>query len=458
LTWVITVQVRGYAVTVTARKPTKHFPRAGSNMSTALVERNFLQSPEIRQRKPFAFDLQPVLDYISLQGKAYQDNFYKEARFYAKEVYGRVKISDIYEHDVKEDGRLFIPSLDKTALQSYGEPLYDPTLPTWYRQRAQKDSQWVNRLEEKIKTAHIGDIFIDVSPTEFDVSYEERKKWGYGWHSFLRIHQVAEEEGERKILSRAIRIYLDPKRLSELFAVLTGEQVEASSLLGKLSKLDWQLNPQLDGLQIANTRDLLYFHDLAEKLYDQTPNDERIIPPEEDKIFTANQVMDRYLELLKPWLGDIFDEMFSGARTDETKTQFKQRALRMFQGWEKAMRALVYREERFQPQLQSLQSNINLVHDYQIKESFMQEQYIMFASACGAGSGFGKSNSSPFSSIVNRVSENMSYSSMSSQTESTKLLCVTCPFCKEEVDADIVNDGNGKIICCPNCGETAPYS
>ena len=62
---------------------------------------------------------------------------------------------------------------------------------------------------------------------------------------------------------------------------------------------------------------------------------------------------------------------------------------------------------------------------------------------CGSSGGFNVDANSPFS-VKDKDNKNAG---------DKKILCCTCPFCKEQVEAEI---GGGRITC-PNCKKSASW-
>ena len=150
---------------------------------------------------PFAFDLSREYELAQEYGGNYKKYFIENAHYYAKESYGRVPVSE-YEHKILtfSDGsaKLVLGPDNMSARQSYLEPALDISKPEWYRKRSMADVKWVDSIQLQLAEASEGDTFIDISPTEYGVSVEERKKWGYGYHSFARVHKLVIENGEKE--------------------------------------------------------------------------------------------------------------------------------------------------------------------------------------------------------------------------------------------------------------------
>ncbi len=81
--------------------------------------------------------------------------------------------------------------------------------------------------------------------------------------------------------------------------------------------------------------------------------------------------------------------------------------------------------------------------------------YLQTLPGCAGGGTFGSLGNNlyqgPFSSFVLTSFGSIEISSINSQNDKNKLLCVDCPFCHQTVDAEVYD---GKIHC-PNCGAEA---
>lgn len=419
---------------------------------------------------PLAFDLQSELDWVRRLGEDYKPYFLENAGFYAKELYGRLQISPVFEHVVTENitgsPELYIFNSNKSAHESYQEPITDCRLPLWVRDRAVREDLVITELEKQLKIASPNDVFIELSPTVFEVPSEERQKYLFGDHSFLRIHQLVVEDGQTKLLSRALRNYLDEKTQAKLFTILTGGVVSEKELLGTVGKL----KPELSSINIERQEDLTLFQSITDMLYAQTPPEKRITP-KDDECFATDQQINLYLNKTAPLLENIFRKLTKLALRNYDDPRLKSDITQELQRWEIFIDGLVkgklHIDEIDHVVSQLLVSSttgksalINSFSDISTKERLadlqyiLSQQYIPLASSCGAGSGF----SSQGFAFINesfappRIGGKMTYDQLSSATD--KLQCVTCPFCKELVDAVV---GGGKITC-PKCNASAQYS
>ena len=398
-------------------------------------------NPAPVEKRPFAFDLGRERDLIRQHGDGYKDFFMAQAHYYAKESYGKVPKVE-YSHDIGReiDGAVklrFGPN-GEYAEKSYMNPVFDESLPSWYRKRSGADVRWTRSLQDKLRAAVPGDSFIDLSPTEFGVSIEDRKKWGFGWHSFIRIHQVVYEDGVEKLISRGIRNYLDLPEQKQLYQDLTGEKIkEGEDILCKVGNLNESLG-------------LGHIEKKIKDLWDKTPEDRRIWS-EEDQLQKSEEEMEHKLADLDKWLEGIFYLMKNNAWEGRIEEEFH--------GWENAIKASVKGESFDFASLRKIDVQAFIDHKYDPQafavQGFINREYKAGANGCGLGSGFGGGSfmGVKFGSNTQEISGPMSYPSMTFN-EGGRVLCCTCPFCGKEVEAKI---SKGKISC-PKCDAEADWS
>lgn len=379
----------------------------------------------IEGKKPFAFDLAREYDLIQRHGDSYYDFFIAQSHYYAKESYGKVPNVE-YEHLIERDNEgnvklRFKDPLATFAEESYAAPVFDSGLPVWYRKRAAADVRWTRAIQERLRDSLPGDTFIDLSPTEFEVSIEDRKKWGFGWHSFVRVHRLVVEDGQEKLVSRAVRNYLDFPEQQRLSEILSGGRLG----LGDVGKLK-------EAMGIG------HINKFIQDLWGQTSPERKINPPA-DQLVKSEQEINSDLRKLDFWLNRVFILMKNGEGEDLI--------LREFRGWENAVRALVNGKDK------------NVLYLYskstQGMDFYMRQDYNPGANGCGFGSGFGEITifGVKLGSNTGRVSTLMSYSNMT-LNEGGKTLCCTCPYCGKQVEARI----SGGKISCPECSAQANWS
>ncbi len=391
---------------------------------------DMLPEPEVAPQKkvPFAFDLGREYELALEHGDNYKKYFIENAHYYAKESYGKVPVSE-YEHTIltKADGRieLALGPDNMSVKESYLVPAKDTTKPSWYRKRSMADVRWVEQMQEQLQNSEEGDTFVDFSPTEFNVSVEERKAWGYGYHSFVRLHKVVSEGGQKKLVSRAIRNYLDAPEQEGLFQKLTGEKVGVSELLGRVERV----NP---GVSQA------YVRVLADKLYETTPEQRRIVPPKEyTENLKSEEEMDNSLRKIDSWLEVVYEMMENGASKDEV--------LQKFRGWENAVKDYVagkstldeFKKMSVEGMRKAIYSNDESINFY------THRIYEAGTSGCGLGSGFGE---------MERDKNGMTYDSMTTSTEGNcpEIKCGKCTWKANEEEVSQITQG--KLTKCPNCG------
>ena len=377
---------------------------------------------------PFAFDLGNEYRLSQLYGENYKKYFLENAHYYAKESYGRVPVSE-YEHKIVtgEDGKekLVLGPDNMSARESYLLPAQDATKPLWYQRRSMGDVAWVDNMERLLTGAEAGDTYLDFSPTEYDVSVSERKKWGYGYHSFVRLHKVVEEGGQKKLVSRAVRNYLDAPEQEELFKQLTGSEVLADEMLGRVERV----NPDFSQA---------YIKALSQKLYDATPEQRKIIPPDEYLKNVKEEIeMEEGLKKIDTWLEVVYEMMQKG----EDKSDI----LKKFRGWENAVKDYVQDKdnlERFSS-LSLGQMRVALFQESSEVSSLLDRLYEAGSNGCGNGSGFAE---------IERNMTAMTYESLTKATEGEcpEIKCRKCPWKASEKEANDIS--KGRIDKCPKCG------
>lgn len=338
-------------------------------------------SYEKQEKPPFAFDLTRERELIQSYGDEYKEFFKAQAHYYAKETYGKVPIIQ-FQHEIKrdEEGNVTIMyggDRQTIARESYLQPALDESLPLWLRERALKDYEGVVALEAGLEEAELGDTFVDISPTAFEISFEERVKWNFGHHSFLRLHQLMEIDGKEQLVSFNMRNLLDEPEQYELFTRLTGADIsQEETLLGLVGKL----KPELQ---------LGHVEKIAQTLYDQTPEDRKIVD-ESDQVVLSDQLMEKGLQELDPWVDIVYEMM---------KQRMSKKAITtMFQGWEKAVKAMVDGEEidtKFLKFLHefNIENFVQSIDDDEFYsgtpfDDYISRDYSAGASSCGDGSGF----------------------------------------------------------------------
>lgn len=426
----------------------------------ALAERQLHEFHGIQEatiRKPFAFDLASEYDWIQQYGDGYKQVFFENAWYYAKESYGKVPVVQ-YEHKVKiaPDGRArltFGPG-DGDAAESYRAPAYNPELPLWYRERAYSDAEFAEAMNTELLTASLDDVFIDLSPTEYDVTLDERKKWGFGTHSFIRAHQFVFENGKAKLVSKGMRNYLNEPEQYALLERLTG-QAFSGGILGSVAKLT-------PGMTIGQ------IDAIAKELYDQTPEERKLKPLEDDTVYKSDQEMNTIFT--------SFERVLVGVYLLIQRRRPKSFIQKTFQIWEKAVQAATRGEEidweffeNFDPEaLLEYESSSRFAYDSSPLGEYALRTYTPGTNGCGLGSGFGDMQRASLGNIVT-YDGLMTYGNMTrAQSMDGVCLCVGLPHfhCpgslkrKEEKGKEKtvpceykITIGLG-ITVCIKCGET----
>ncbi len=383
--------------------------------------RDYLKEEE---KEPFAFDLSRECELIQLYGESYKEFFLTQAHYYAKETYGKTP-TVTYEHALVRDSLgnvelVFGPHKER-ARASYMRPKNDTSLPKWYRDRAAADEEWTIALEEKLASARPGDRFIDLSPTVFEIPIEERAKWNFSWHSFVRVHEVVIEEGEEKLVSNSIRNYLDLPEQEILFSQLSGEQLAGNNLLGAVGKL-------------RLTMEIGHIQHLITKLYEETPLERKIAVPASDQVARSDQEMEAILTEYDSWLLGIFQLMQQGFPDQLIEDQFH--------GWENAVKRSVRGQGIDSAYFRSLATK-HFVLEIQRHGTplarFTEEEYKPQANGCGNGSGFGKKKK--------QLGGSMDYRSMTLNEKEWSYHTGDCVVCKAK------NVEVGPCDICKSCEE-----
>lgn len=381
------------------------------------------------KRVPFAFDLEIEYQHIREYGEGYRPFFLEQAHYFAKESYGKVPLVE-YEHRVKDGVLVYEVSGKKIkARDSYRRQSVDTSLPDWYRARAFGDLRWVDNLERHLSQAGDGDLFFDLSPTSFQISLEERQRWGFGTHSFVRLHQVVGEGRLKKLVSRAPRNYLDLPEQARLFEAISGRHIEGQYLLGEVAKID-------RGTEIGHVQKLV------DDLYRQTPAERKIIPPQNDQIIADSQEMDAHLVRLDWWLNNIFDLMAGEASKNVIEKQFH--------GWENAVKDLVRRGTKSKQlgQTQQYYPDEDWFLQAQIVDYYTQQPYFLESNSCGRGSGFSRSEISrteagpmDYLGLTNKKDEWKKGDCRRCEKKETMVgPCSICKDCEKKFDLEAINN------------------
>lgn len=423
-------------------------PRAGNCMIETPLTHS--ETTTHSERKPYAFDLSHEYAKFQEFGEAYRPFFITEAGYYAKEAWGKVP-KVMYKHSIIEtpDGkRLWIDAMNCSARESYFAPAADESLPLWFRERAQKDGETIVSLEEWLQTARPGDICFDQSPTEFNVSIKEREKWGYGWHSFTRLHQLVEVDGRWELHSRAKRHYLNEQQQYMQRGMLATEPVGRDvSLMGTVIPAD----PTVVS-DITNTS---RFDMLTDECYQSGPQEERIVPPPQELKMIENDKMDEYLALIAFQLEEVADLMITGDQepTDDLIAAIQTR----FQGWEMFLKTIIDEDSSQSEEstrgadLAALrrfaaQQSLGIIDD--ATEQYVRSQQLFYqnksydregaTSGCGGGSGWGNKNNladaSPLASSNPLASGRMDYKTLTEESERHE--DYECPKCHTKIQGE----------------------
>lgn len=392
-----------------------------------VVPEVFKQAFQVEQGQEggFSFDLSVERELILRYGDDYWEHFRSNAIYYANETYGKVR-EDQYKHEVfkKDHGYevgYWIGKQWVDARNSYAQVAQDVTRPAWVRRRALGDVKWVDSILKHLNNGDFHKILVDLSPTEFEIPLEERKREQFNKHSFVRLHEVQEEEGRLRLVSTPLRNYLCLEEQEKLFQILTGKFIEGKKLLGTVEVL----NPDTD----VN----LVWQNIQE-LYSNTPLERKITIPKEDYFQKTTEEMKEVLDLLDGYLQGIFKLMKNHSVAEEVIEK-------QFHAWETAVRKLIRGEEidkeffaNFNPdsllqkKVQGASVIQNIVRDYRPE-----------ANDCpGSGSGFGKSG---------RWKNEQKKANGESCVE---ICCRRCGWKPDSAQLKMID--KGLINRCPTCG------
>lgn len=413
---------------------------------------------------PFALNLRTEYNWIRRFGESYKPFFFAEAHYYAKEAIGKVP-RVIYEHDIIGDefsaAVLYIKSLRKTARESYFEPVTDTALPQWFRNRARKDYDVVVELERRLETAKVGDVFIDCSPTEFDIPIEERNKFQYDWHSFVRLYQLKEEGGQKKLIARAIRHYLPREEQAILYAQLTGKRLPGKQLLGNVGKLVAQIPIQ----DIENDQDIASVQKLISRLDALTPPERRL--PSQPNNSASNEEMNRYLKTTNSLLEAVFHRLLSDVRPGETRKEFEAEVVELIHAWEQAIKARVdgntSSEEDYFLESTTHHEILSNFHsdqpEYATLQHYRLKEYRPAGGDCGSGSGFGSSPEEALSlQVPTRISGKMDHGNLTSRFGENRYPDYHCPSCGTKIQGELKDRPETWIKHCPNANCRQPLN
>src|SRR5207237_588264 len=119
----------------------------------------------------------------------------------------------------------------KTARHSYLETVARNIGMEWEQTRACREFRGTILLEQLLNRHGKNAIFCDESPYPADINPTFLEGTAYGNHSFLRGHQLIEENGTFKLHSRAIRHYLNLSQQEKAFSILSGQSISREELL-----------------------------------------------------------------------------------------------------------------------------------------------------------------------------------------------------------------------------------
>ncbi len=279
-------------------------------------------SPET-PTKVYAFDLGIARQYAVEHGSAYLKDFLRDVRYYTGETYGKLS-ADVYNHEIHDShsghseigfwrGTEWVP-----ARNSYAKVANDLTKPEWYRHRAQRDWQWVLNIESKLnQTPGQENIpWVDLSPTAYKVSLEERRDANFNLHSFARVHW----RSGNKLVSVAHRNYLSESSQPEFFKLLTGKEATVEEMLGRVEDLK-------EGLTVTDVPAL------AQNIYNATPEQFKVHIPEEEQDMKDVQDIENILTSTQPLLLDLYRQMMDQYVPNT-------RVLKSFKRWEMLVKAM----------------------------------------------------------------------------------------------------------------------
>ncbi len=396
---------------------------------------------------PPGFDLELERRRIHREGASNlsKDRFFQNAWTYAKEHLAKVSNTSFADYVINEDASRYI-TLTTPEYQGLVRELYNPNRSDWplYRKssiqlrRAQAEYEGFSRFEasDELRNAQVGDIFIWTSPPPSDFlaqrDFEGLKNNGYGFHSFTFVYEVKVKDDKRYLESKAIRHYLDPKRQEQLLALISGELLFDKDYQPSDIDLLKRIVKGKRGYTIEIVRHYI------DKLYKETPDHEKIIPP----IVVQNlseEAVNKILSGLNSWLSGIFYLMYFDESKENDYLIEKQ-----FHGWENAVKTLLNGEEinssEFNEIIPQYWATYQVEQYQRLGFSYFQNTLSMCShyanmdyqpesGNCGIGSSFGSKRGN-LTYSGSRFSLTTTYESVTSPLDEDKPFTGECPVCK----------------------------
>lgn len=453
----------GRSAVITAEKTTLNWITP-DNKPLFADESPQISSPElVTGPPPLAFDLNKEQSYFDIYGSEYLPLFIDNAEFYVKEAYGKPPMVP-YHHELVDlpngEVRMKFPGVDVFARDSYKDAQNNSSHPLWLRQRAHKDEEWTIKLEEQLKNAQPGDIFVEASPTAFEVSLEERKKMMFGNHSFLRIHQLAERDGKKMLKSAAVLHYLTLEQQQHLVNFLTRQPIP-ENLLGFSARMQ----DSIGITDVHNTDEMKQLTNMINTIYLATPPEERIPP---DKQFDNKELTD-YTEILRPWVAGIGKLMQRRAHPNDIVDELH--------GWENAFKEFLQKgvSEEARRYFAALTPEQIVNHYFRVqtvdfsfpseeqfdtffRQGYIDQPYEASTSMCGAGSGYGQTETSNFfegfSGSMDYVSMTNNMIGVSISSFDRETVSIRCPGCKERHIYSIKGVKEAGKLQCKGCSNS----
>lgn len=282
--------------------------------------------------------------------------------------------------------------------------------------REEAEKQGLELLNEQLRSSKEGDTVLWASPPG-------PKEQGYGDYGFIyagKVHML--DNGERQVAMTAIRIEKplsleqdngrDPwtARIGDVITILSGQPTSCKTAE------DFLATPLIIKREVTDRM----IDRVLQESFDFVPNDQE------------QKQTEAIIKKMDPLIEEFISRMETGS---------KEERLKAFYVLENYALALKDQEEKESKQTVIYEKAVSL-DSLAISYGHMPPP---MAGSCGSTGGV-KSNGIASMSGSNRLSSYL----LNSSESSSDMKCVTCPFCKEMVDAVVT----ATTITCPECKES----
>lgn len=415
--------------------------------------------------KPYAMDLRDELRHVrellnyGIDPEMGWENFKTLSEYYASESYAKYPETH-YRHELVYDAnnqklRLWIGSHNMLASDSYGLAI-EKGGPEWYQSRCLREFAGVSDWEGLLQQGVDQSVIVDVSPAPFEVSTSEVEGTSFGNHSFVRFHQIVDvDKGSPYVHSVAFRVRLPPAYLEKITQQLTDEKERKwTDLLGKFFFSNQSILGDIRDEKWASSVKS-YF----EKISTSVPLKDRLIDLDQDTSRATPQEMADYFQYLEPFLHEAYSKIVDAAVSINDSYLYE--ALKLYQGWEKMLKAHINGEWKMQFARHNNQNQHRNEYDnpefmlQHIMRYYQTQTYQEPVNSCGGGSGVGEVLE--VNSGTRTVLSDLMFQGGSDIFLETKVGCEEtgcnihyphfhCPDCEGHI-----RSGKG-IDQCPHCG------